>query len=66
MNNPMQMLSRFPQFMNQYRGQNPNQILQSMLRSGQVTQQQLNQAQQMASQMQSQFEPFRQMFGFKK
>lgn len=65
MNNPMQMLSQFPQFMNQMRGKDPNQILQQMMQSGRVSQQQLNQAQQMANQMAGQFDQFKGMFGFK-
>ena len=64
MPNPMQMISQFPQFMQQMRRQNPQQLLNQMLQSGRVSQQQLNQAQQMASQMQGQFEQFRGMFGF--
>ena len=64
MPNPMQMISQFPQFMQQMRGQNPQQLLNQMLQSGRVSQQQLNKAQQMANQMQGQFEQFRGMFGF--
>lgn len=62
--NPMQMMAQFPQFMRQMQGQNPQQILDQMLQSGRVNQQQLNQAQQMAQQMQGQFDQFRRMFGF--
>lgn len=64
MPNPMQMMNGFPQFMRQMQGQNPQQILDQMLQSGRVNQQQLNQAQQMAQQMQGQFDQFRGMFGF--
>lgn len=64
MPNPMQMISQFPQFMQQMRGQNPQQILNQMVQSGRISQPQLNQAQQMAQQMQGQFEQFRGMFGF--
>lgn len=64
MPNPMQMISQFPQFMQQMRGQNPQKLLNQMLQSGRVSQQQLNKAQQMANQMQGQFEQFRGMFGF--
>lgn len=64
MPNPMQMMNGFPQFMRQMQGQNPQQILDQMLQSGRVNQQQLNQAQQMAQQMQVQFDQFRGMFGF--
>ena len=52
MPNPMQLMNGFPQFMRQMQGQNPQQILNQMLQSGKVNQQQLNQAQQMAQQMQ--------------
>lgn len=62
--NPMQMISQFPQFMQQMRGQDPQQLLNQLVQSGHVNQQQLNQAQQMAQQMQGQFEQFRGMFGF--
>lgn len=64
MPNPMQMISQFPQFMQQMRGQDPQQLLNQLVQSGRVNQQQLNQAQQMAQQMQRQFEQFRGMFGF--
>ena len=64
MPNPMQMISQFPQFMQQMRGQDPQQLLNQLVQSGRVNQQQLNQAQQMAQQMQVQFEQFRGMFGF--
>ena len=64
MPNPMQMISQFPQFMQQMRGQDPQQLLNQLVQSGRVNQQQLNQAQQMAQQMQGQFEQFRSMFGF--
>jgi hypothetical protein len=64
MSNPMQMISQFPQFMQQMRGQDPQQLLNQLVQSGRVNQQQLNQAQQMAQQMQGQFEQFRGMFGF--
>lgn len=60
--NPMQM---FPQFMQQMKGQNPNDILNQLVSSGKVNQSQLNQAQQMAQQMAGQFDSFKGMFGFK-
>ena len=47
--NPMQA---FVNFMNQMQGKNPNDIINQMVQSGQISQQQLNQAQQMAQQMQ--------------
>lgn len=64
MPNPMQLISQFPQFMQQMQGQNPQQLLNQLMQSGRVSQQQLNQAQMMAQQMQSQFDQFRGMFGF--
>ena len=42
MPNPMQLMNGFPQFMRQMQGQNPQQILNQMLQSGKVNQQQLN------------------------
>lgn len=63
--NPMQMTGQFPQFMAQMRGQNPQQILNNMISSGRINQDQLNQAQRMAQKMKPQFDGFRQMFGFK-
>lgn len=66
MSNPMQILSMFPRFMQMNQGKNPQQILNEMISSGQITQEQLNQAQKMAQQMSPQFEQFRQMFGFGK
>ena len=64
MPNPMQMISQFPQFMQQMRGQDPQQLLNQLMQSGRVSQQQLNRAQQMAQQMQGRFDQFRGMFGF--
>ena len=46
------MLSDFQNFVQQMHGKNPNEEIEKMLRSGQITQAQLNQAQQMAQQMQ--------------
>lgn len=64
MPNPMQMISQFPMFMQKMRGQDPQQVLNQLMQSGRVSQQQLNHAQQIAQQMQGQFEQFRGMFGF--
>lgn len=60
----MNFLQIFPQFMNRFRGQDPNLILQKMLSSGQINQQQLNQVQQMKSQMEEKLNGFKSMFGF--
>ena len=36
MPNPMQMISQFPQFMQQMRGQDPQQLLNQLVQSGRV------------------------------
>lgn len=46
------MMSDFQRFMQQMQGKDPNQEIARLLQSGHITQQQLNQAQQMAQQMQ--------------
>ena len=46
------MMGRFQQFMQQMQGKNPHQEISRLLQSGRISQQQLNQAQQMAQQMQ--------------
>lgn len=46
------MMNDFQNFMQQMQGVDPRQEINRMLRSGQISQQQLNQAQQMAQQMQ--------------
>ncbi len=58
-------LQMFQQFMQSMRGQDPNKILNQMISSGRITQQQLNQVQMQAKQMESQFDGFKKMFGFK-
>lgn len=58
-------IQMFQQFMQSMRGQDPNQILNQMISSGRITQQQLNQVQMQAKQMESQFDGFKKMFGFK-
>lgn len=62
-NNQPNMLQQFQQFMNQMRGKDPNAIIQEMISSGKVSQQQLDAAQRQAQQMQQMFEPLRAMFG---
>ena len=54
----------FIEFMQSMKGQNPDQILNSLLQSGKITQNQLNVAQQKAKEMSGAFEGFRKMFGF--
>lgn len=51
--NQPDMMSDFQRFMQQMKGVDPRQEINRMLQSGQISQQQLNQAQQMAQQMQS-------------
>ena len=50
--NQSNMMSDFQRFMDQMKGVNPYQEINRLLQSGQITQAQLNQAQQMAQQMQ--------------
>ena len=50
-NGPMQMMQQFMQFKQNYKG-NPKAEVEKMLQSGKISQQQLNQVQQMAGQFQ--------------
>lgn len=61
---PMNMMQAFQQFMQQNQGKNPNEMIQQMLSSGKLNQQQLNQAQQMAKQMEGPLSGLKSMFGF--
>lgn len=45
--------SQFQKFMQQMQGKNPHEEISKLLQSGRVSQQQLNQAQQMAQQVQA-------------
>ena len=47
----------------QMQGKDPNAIINEMVQSGRISQDQLNQAQQKAQQMQGMFAPMRGMFG---
>lgn len=49
------MLAQFQQFRKQMQGKNPHEEINKLLQSGAISQQDLNQAQQMAQQMQSLF-----------
>lgn len=62
--NPMNMMQAFQQFMQQNQGKNPNEMIQQLLSSGKLNQQQLNQAQQMAKQMEGPLNGLKGMFGF--
>lgn len=58
------VVNPFLNFMNQMRGNDPDAMIQQMVQSGQLTQDQLNAVQQRARQMAQMFEPFRKMFNF--
>lgn len=62
MNNPMMM--QFSQFMQQMRGQDPNAVINQLLSSGRVNQQQINMAHQRAKEMEKQFDAIKKNFGF--
>ena len=62
---PMNMMQAFQQFMQQNQGKNPNEMIQQLLSSGELNQQQLNQAQQMAKQIEGPLGALKGMFGFK-
>ena len=49
------MLGQFQRFMNEMKGKDPNVEINRLLQSGQISQEQLNQAQQMAHQMMGMF-----------
>ena len=58
------LMQNFTNFMNQFRGQNPRSIINQMVQSGQISQQQLNAVQQRAQQMSGVFGQFKNRFGF--
>lgn len=58
------MMTQFRQFMGQMKGRNPDDMLNQLVSSGKVSQTQLNQVQQQAQQIQSQFDGMKNMFGF--
>lgn len=49
------MLAQFNNFVKQMQGKNPHEEINRLLQSGVISQQQLNEAQQMAQQFQSMF-----------
>lgn len=57
------MMQQFQHFMTQMRGKDPNAVIQDMMQSGKITQDQYNQARQQAQQMQGMFDGMRGMFG---
>lgn len=58
------MVEQFRQFMDEGKGKNPNDILNSLISSGKVNQSHLNKAQAQAKQMQGFFDGLKGMFGF--
>lgn len=54
-NNPMQMFQQFRKFLNEMQNVNPNEKMQEFVKSGKCTQEQADQAMQMAQQMQGMF-----------
>lgn len=57
------MMQQFQQFMSQMQGKDPDAMIQDLVSSGRVSQQQLDQAQKQAQQMQGMFEGMCGMFG---
>ena len=57
------MMQQFQQFMNQMGGKDPNAMVQELVSSGRVSQQQLDAAQKQTQQMQGMFDGMRGMFG---
>lgn len=58
-NAPMDIVQQFQQFRQQMQGKDPVSEINKLLQSGQISQQQLNQAQQMAQQMQNVLKGFK-------
>ena len=52
------MMEQFQRFRKEMEGKNPNEEINKLLQSGKISQQQLNQAQQMAQQMHGMFKGF--------
>ena len=57
------MMQQFQQYMQQMKGKEPNAIINEMVSSGKISQEQLNHVQQQAQQMQGMFDGRRGMFG---
>ena len=57
------MVQQFTQFMQSMRGRDPNQMINELVSSGRVSQEQLNQVQNQARQMEGMFGSIRGMFG---
>ena len=52
-------MQQFQRFMAEMRGKNPNEEIRKLLQSGRISQQQLNEAQQMAQQMRGLLDSFK-------
>lgn len=59
------LMGSFQQFMNSMRGKNPNAILNELVSSGQINQQQLNAVQQQAQSISARLNGMKSLFGFK-
>jgi hypothetical protein len=59
--NPLQL--QFNRFMQQVKGRDPNELIQKLVSSGRISQQQLDAAQKQAEAYKSQFENMRKTFG---
>lgn len=57
-------MMQFNQFMQQMKGQNSNDIINQLLASGRINQQQINMARKKAKEMEKQFESMKKTFGF--
>ena len=62
MQNPLQ--NQFNQFMQQMKGLDPNMLINQLLSSGKINQQQINQAYQRAKELEKQFDGMKKFFGF--
>lgn len=62
--NQSPMMGQFQKFMQQMRGRDPQQMIDELVKSGRISQQQLNQVQQQAQQMRGMMDGMRGMFGF--
>lgn len=60
--NPLQ--NQFNLFMQQMRGQDPNAVLNQLVSSGRVSQEQINQAHKQVENLKGQFENMKKFFGF--
>ena len=57
MNNPMSFMQALQQFRAGFGNQNPDEIIEQMMRSGKLSQAQYNRARQMAEQFQKMMNP---------